>query len=151
MLAYANPENRNDEKKRADGYGIVRFNKKTRKVIMECWPRFCDVTDGDKVQYPGWPITIDQDSNDGRKIIGWLPELRFEKGVNPVVQVIEEAKGEVLYTTRAKGDRFQPRVYSKGKHTVKIGLQKPGGNTLTGVESEAKKSAAGIRIVKNLK
>ena len=151
MLAYANPEDRSDEKKRGDGYGIVRFNKKTRKVTMECWPRFCDVTDGDKVQYPGWPITIDQDANDGRKIAGWLPELRFDKGVNPVVQVIEEATGEVLYTARARGNRFQPRVYSKGKYTVKVGLQKPDASTFKGVESVAKKSDAGSRMVKNLK
>ena len=151
MLAYANPEDRSDEKKRGDGYGIVRFNKKTRKVTMECWPRFCDVTDGDKVQYPGWPITIDQDANDGRKIAGWLPELRFDKGVNPVVQVIEEATGEVLYTARARGNRFQPRVYSKGKYTVKVGLQKSDSSTLKGVESVAKKSDAGSRMVKNLK
>jgi len=77
--------------------------------------------------------------------------LRFDKGVNPVVQVIEEATGEVLYTTRAQGNRFQPRVYSKGKYTVKIGLQKPDASTLKGVESVAKKSDAGSRIVKNLK
>ena len=151
MLAYANPEDRSDEKKRGDGYGIVRFNKKTRKVTMECWPRFCDVSDGDKVQYPGWPITIDQDANDGRKIAGWLPELRFDKGVNPVVQVIEEVTGEVLYTARARGNRFQPRVYSKGKYTVKVGLQKPDASTFKGVESVAKKSDAGSRMVKNLK
>ena len=149
MLAYANPENRNDEKKRGDGYGIVRFNKKTRKVTLECWPRFCDVTDGDKVQYLGWPITIDQDANDGRKITGWLPELRFEKGVNPVVQVIEEATDVVLYTTRAKGNRFQPRVYSKGKHTVKIGLQKPDSKILKGLNPKSK-NAAGQLAVKEI-
>ena len=146
MLAYANPENRNDEKKRADGYGIVRFNKKTRKVTLECWPRFCDVTDGDKVQYSGWPITIDQDANDGRKITGWLPELRFEKGVNPVVQVIEESTNEVLYTTRPKGNRFQPRVYSKGKHTVKIGLQKPDSKILKGLNPKAKNTAGHLTV-----
>ncbi len=149
MLAYANPENRNDEKKRADGYGIVRFHKKNRKVTLECWPRFCDVTDGDKLQYPGWPITIDQDANDGRKITGWLPELRFEKGVNPVVQVVEEATDAVLYTTRAQGNRFQPRVYSKGKHTVKIGLQKPGSKILKGLDPKVK-SAAGHLAVKDI-
>ena len=146
MLAYANPEDRSDEKKRGDGYGIVRFNKKTRKVTMECWPRFCDVSDGDKVQYPGWPITIDQDANDGRKIAGWLPELRFDKGVNPVVQVIEEATGEVLYTARARGNRFQPRVYSKGKYTVKVGLQKPDSSTLKGLLSRGKNAAGSRKI-----
>ena len=149
MLAYANPENRNDEKKRADGYGVARFNKKKRQVTFECWPRFCDVTDGDKVQYSGWPITIDQDANDGRKIAGWLPELRFEKGVNPVVQVIEESTDEVLYTTRPKGNRFQPRVYSEGKHTVKIGLQKPDSKILKSLDPKVK-SEAGHLAVKDI-
>jgi len=147
MVAYANPENRNDEKKRADGYGIARFNKKKRQVTFECWPRFCDVTDGDKVQYSGWPITIDQDANDGRKIAGWLPELRFEKGVNPVVQVIEESTNEVLYTTRPKGNRFQPRVYSKGKHTVKLGLQKPDSKILKSLDPKVKSEAGHLAVM----
>ncbi|MDP7051073.1 MAG: hypothetical protein QF600_04040 [Verrucomicrobiota bacterium] len=146
MLAYANPENRSDQKKRADGYGIARFNKKTRKVTFECWPRFCDVRDGDKAQYPGWPITVDQVSNDGRKIAGWLPELRFADGIRPVVQVIEDATGEVLYTIRATSNRFQPRVYSKGQHTVKIGRQKSDGKALKGLEPKPKKAAGVVDV-----
>jgi hypothetical protein len=146
MLAYANPENRNDEKKRADGYGIARFNKKTREIIFECWPRFCDVADGDKAQFPGWPITVAEEANDGRKVAGWLPELKFAKGQNPVIQVIEEKTGEVLYTTRAQNNRFQARVYSKGKHTLKIGMQKPNAKTLKGFEPKAKKSAGRQRV-----
>ena len=39
MMAYANPED-SDERKRADGFGIARFNKKKREVTFECWPRF---------------------------------------------------------------------------------------------------------------
>jgi hypothetical protein len=148
MLAYANPENRADEKKRADGYGIARFNKKMRKITFECWPRFCDVTQGDKVQYLGWPIEVDQDANDGRKVVGWLPELRFDKGVNPVVQVIEEATGEVLYTTRVKGNRFKPRVYSSGKHTIKVGLQKPDAKMIRGVVvAKTKKEAGELKVI----
>ncbi|MAY06625.1 MAG: hypothetical protein CMO72_05615 [Verrucomicrobiales bacterium] len=137
-MAHANSENRADEKKRADGYGIARFSKKTRKITFECWPRFYDVTQGDKVQYLGWPIKTDQDANDGRKIVGWLPELRFAKGVNPVIQVIDGAKGEVLYSARAKRNSFKPRVYSKGKHSVKIGLQKPDTKRLSGLMPKAK-------------
>lgn len=147
MLAYANPEDPNDEKKRGDGYGIARFNKKTRKVTFECWPRFCDVTDGDNAQYPGWPITVDQDANDGRKVAGWLPELHFKNGVRPVVQVVEEATGEVLYTIRPKRDHFQPRVYSNTKHTINIGLQKPDAKTLKGFQPKAKKDAGKQEVV----
>ena len=146
MMAYANPEDRNDEKKRADGYGLARFNKKTRQITFECWPRFCDVRKGDQAQYTGWPIIVDQDDNDGREVAGWLPELQFAKGVRPVVQVIEDATGEVLYTTRAKAATFQPRVYSKGKHTVKIGRQKPDRITVKDLEPKSKKAAGTMKV-----
>ena len=146
MMAYANPEDRNDEKKRADGYGLARFNKKTRQITFECWPRFCDVSQGDKAQFAGWPITVDQDANDGREIAGWLPTLQFAKGVRPVVQVIEDAAGEVLYTTRAKGETFQPRVYSNGKHTGKIARQNPTSKPLKGLEPKSKKAAGTMQV-----
>jgi hypothetical protein len=147
MLAYANPPDIADEKERADGYGIARFNKKKRTVTFECWPRFSDAAQGDKAQFPGWPITVAMDANDGRKVMGWLPELVFEGTANPVLQVIEEATGDILYTVRAQGNRFQPRVYAPGKYTVKIGRNKPDAMTLPGLEP-GPKAAAGQRIIK---
>ena len=146
MMAYANPEDRSDERKRADGFGIARFNKKKREVTFECWPRFCDVEDGDKVQYPGWPITVKQEANDGRKVAGYLPEYVFADGKDFVVQVVEEASGEVLYTTRSRGGRFQPKVYSKGKHTVKIGRELPDAKTLKGVVPKPKAAAGQAQV-----
>lgn len=146
MLAYANPENRKDEKQRADGYGIARFNKGKRTVTFECWPRFCDVRHGDEAQFPGWPITVSQDDNDGRKVVGYLPDLIFSDGTNPVVQVIEDKSGDVLYTVRAKGGRFQPRVYSRGKHTVNIGLQKPDAKTVADLEPKPKSTAGELYV-----
>ncbi len=146
MIAYANPENRNDEKKRADGYGTARSNKKNRTVTIECWPRVSDVRHGDGAQFPGWPITVAQDANDGRKVAGYLPELIFADGKNPVVQVIEDKSGDVLYTVRARGGRFQPRVYSKGKHTVKIGPQKPDAKTFAGLEPKPKSAAGELNV-----
>ncbi|MBM3877341.1 MAG: metallophosphoesterase [Verrucomicrobia bacterium] len=146
MLAYANPENIADEKQRADGYGLARFNKRTRMITFECWPRFSDPRQGNAAQFPGWPITVAMDANDGRKVVGYLPELVFAGGANPVLQVIEEQTGEVLYTVRAQGGRFQPRVYRAGRHTVKIGRSKPTGQTLAGLEPKPK-TAAGQRAV----
>ncbi len=147
MMAYANPEDVTDEKQRADGYGIARFNKTKRSITFECWPRFSDAKQGDKAQFPGWPITVAMDANDGRKVAGWLPELVFEGAENPVVQVIEEATGDILYTVRVQGGRFQPRVYSAGKHTVKIGRDKPDAQTLAGLEAKPK-AESGQRAVK---
>ncbi len=127
MLAYANPEDRGDERKRADGYGIARFDKKTREVTFECWPRFSDVADGAKAQFPGWPITFRVSENDGREPVASLPALA-EDGV---VQVISETDGEILYTVRAKAG-FRPPVYTKGKYTVKFGADQPGETLLSG-------------------
>ena len=125
MIAYANPEDMQDEKKRADGYGLIRFNKKNRSVTFECWPRFAKVADGEKAQFPGWPITIPQDANDGRKIHAHLPEIKLEGVLHPVVQVIADATGEILYTIRSQTESFRPRVYAPGKYTIKAGKDKP--------------------------
>ena len=133
-LAFANPEDITDEKKRSDGYGIARFNKKSRTITFECWPRFSDVRMGDKAQFPGWPIKVAMDANDGRKVVGYLPEIVFEEGVNGVVQVVEEKTGEVLYTVRTQGGTFSPRVYAEGKYTVKVGKDKPDAQTVKELE-----------------
>jgi len=119
MLAYANPTDRSDEKQRADGYGIVRFKKSTGEVTFECWPRFCDVSAGDGAQFPGWPIHFNNRVNDGRSVVGHLPALESPG----IVQVIEDATGEILYTVRAKAG-FAPPAYSETSHTVKFGKDK---------------------------
>ena len=104
------------------------------------------MADVEKAQIPGWPITVADNANDGRKVAGWLPELQFGKGINPVIQVIEDKTGEILYTARAQNSRFQPRVYSKGKHSLKIGMQKPNTKTLKGFEPKAKKAAGRQKV-----
>ena len=120
VILLPNPEDRSNELKRADGFGVARFNKKNHNVTFECWPRFSKVSEGDQAQFPGWPVTFKMSQNDGRKIKGWLPKITFNKP-NPVVQVIENKTGEILYTIRIKGKSFQPKVYSAGFHTIKAG------------------------------
>lgn len=141
MLAYANPPDIADEKQRADGYGLVRFNKRTRQITFECWPRFADVRAGDRAQFPGWPITVAMADNDGRKPVAWLPELVFENAANPVVQVIRESDGEILYTIRISGDRFQPAVYAPGQYTIRVGRDRPGGPALHGLVASDRQTA----------
>jgi hypothetical protein len=147
MLAYANPEDISDERKRADGYGVVRFNKHARTVTFECWPRFADASAGEKAQFPGWPITIAIQDNDGRKPKAWLPMLKFEGQSDPVVQVIDEVLNQVLYTIRIQGNSFQPPVFNEGgTYTVKAGRDKPNAETLKGIPSHPK-SSAGERVI----
>ena len=74
--------------------------------------------------------------------------LVFEKGVYPVVKVVEEKSGEVLYAVRVTGPTFQPTVFAAGKYTIAVGRDKPDGVKLEGVEATADKAAAGTRKVK---
>jgi hypothetical protein len=126
MLAYANPPDIADEKLRADGHGLVRFDKKNRRITIECWPRFPQMKDGIPTQFPGWPITVNMAANDGRKPAAWLPELIFNDATPGVVQVIADATGEILYTLRSTGGRFHPPVFSEaGTYTIKAGRDRP--------------------------
>jgi 3',5'-cyclic AMP phosphodiesterase CpdA len=125
MLAYANPENTADERQRADGHGLVRFRRSTGTATLECWPRFSQVQDGDAAQFPGWPVTIRMDQNDGRIPVGWLPELQFQNADQAVVQVVSEADSQVLYTVRVTGTMFRPPVFAPGTYTIRVGRDRP--------------------------
>jgi hypothetical protein len=145
MIAYANPQFEGMKQMRdtssnarvnlGDGYGLVRFNKKTREITYECWPRYADLNEGNNAQYKGWPFTFNMEENDGREVYGYLPELRFEIE-NPVVQVMNEETDEILYTLRIQGASYQPRVYSDGVYTVKAGNNKPDQWSLQGMKPQ---------------
>jgi len=125
MFAVANPEaGRNGGDKlttRAAGFGIVEFNKADRTITATCWPRQVDVTAPDAKPYPGWPRTILQTDNYGRKPAGSLPAIAMTKRPNSVVQVVHEGTGDVVYTIRARGDSFRPVVFEPGPYTVHVG------------------------------
>lgn len=140
LLAVANPspESNGGQKltTRAAGFGIVKFDKKKRQITLECWPRNVDITDHNSKPYPGWPRTISQQDNYARKAVAYLPTLKVSGMTDPVVQVIDQADGEILYTLRIKGNSFRPTVFREGKYTVKVGeLGTDNVKTLKDIES----------------
>ena len=105
----------------AAGFGVVEFDKTNRTITFHCWPRNVDVRDPEAEQYAGWPLTIDQQDNFGKKPTAFLPEIIIKGAIDPVVQVVEEKSGEILYTLRIQGSRFQPWVFAPGRYTVFVG------------------------------
>lgn len=69
VLAVSNPHTLGieptDINDRAPGYGIVTFERATRRITFANWPRWVDPTRPGAAPYPGWPITIHQDDNAG--------------------------------------------------------------------------------------
>ncbi|HID22935.1 MAG TPA: hypothetical protein EYP14_11125 [Planctomycetaceae bacterium] len=118
MLAYANPTRNNHN---AAGYGLIRFKKSTREITIECWPRYVDVTRPDAKQFPGWPITIRQEDNYGRRAMAYLPQIEVTGMTDPVIQVVDEYLKEVVYTIRIKGTSWRPKVFREATYTIRVG------------------------------
>ena len=106
---------------RATGYGIVRLNRNTRDITIECWPRLSDPISSDKNQYPGWPIKINQLDNYGRKATAYLPTINVKGMVDPVIQIIYEKTKQVVYTLRISGQSFRPKIFEDGSYSIRIG------------------------------
>lgn len=106
---------------RATGFGIIRINRGKRDLTIECWPRFVNPIEQGAKQYEGWPITINQLDNYGRKAVAYLPEIKVVGLEDPVIQVINEKTNEIVYTLRILGNSFRPKVFRKGSYTIKVG------------------------------
>ncbi|MBN2475257.1 MAG: hypothetical protein JXB62_11650 [Pirellulales bacterium] len=131
MLAYANPTPRNYN---AAGFGLVRFAKPTRRITIECWPRHVDVTQPDARQFTGWPVTLGQEDNYARAPLAYLPTLEIVGRESPVVQVIDEYLGEIVYTLRIRGTTWRPKVFKEGVYTIRVG-EGEAVKVLRGIES----------------
>jgi hypothetical protein len=119
---------------RAPGYGIARFGRATREVSLEAWPRWADPAAGG-TPYPGWPVRFGQVEGMSRAFVGYLPTLLVEGMENPVVEVVDEVGGGVVYTLRIHGTRFTPPVFETGIYTVRVGEPETGNvQVLLGLE-----------------
>jgi hypothetical protein len=98
---------------------MVHFNKARRKIRIECWPFLADVTQP-STQFPGWPLEIDVLDNYARKPFGHLPALNIVGIPQPLIEVIEESSGELLYALRVPKPEFRPHVFAEGKYSVRI-------------------------------
>lgn len=135
VYAAANPSSSGLETARmngtAAGYGLVRFNRSTRDITMECWPRQADSSNPESKQYLGWPLTINQLRNRAQYAQWELPLIKVPDMKNSVMQVISESTGMIQYTIRINGHAFRPPVDKPGKYTLFVG--DPGSERWVGI------------------
>jgi hypothetical protein len=123
---------------KVSGLGLVRFDKRNRKTTVECWPLLADVTQPG-TQFRGWPQTFDVLENDGRKPVAYLPRLEIRGSRDPLIEVIDESSGELVYCLRPGQTSWQPQTFSKGKFTVRVSEPESGKEkVLKGLEAEVK-------------
>ncbi len=146
VLAAGNPEKGSNTFKGYDpqeiahlkgsGHGIVRLDKANGTATFELWRHDFDAAapkPGD--QFPDFPQTHRLEDNYARRAAAWLPTLDVSGVTNPVVQIVREETGEVVYTLRIRGTTFRPRVFAEGAYTIHVG--EPG--------TEREKAVRGVR------
>ncbi|MDX1364028.1 MAG: alkaline phosphatase D family protein [Arenibacter latericius] len=131
VKAVANPHNMHLKPEilhnRAVGFGIVTFNKKERTIKTECFRRFIDPEDKN-AQYPGWPQTILQEDNYGRKAKAYLPIISIKGLENPVIQIIDEKRNTLVYSIRINRNIYRAKIFDDTiTYSVKVG--EPDSNT----------------------
>ncbi len=122
---------------KSSGIGLVRFNKAKRQVIVECWPYLADPTQPG-TQFPGWPVTLSTRDNYAREATAYLPTMEIEGVKQPLVEVIEEKTGELVYGLRVREGKFQPHVFAMGNYSVKVSEPETGkSKVLKGIAAKA--------------
>ena len=123
VWAVSNPEANGIEptaiNHRAPGYGVVKFRRNDRSIEVANWPRWIDPSASDAKPYPGWPIQIQQLDNGLGGARYQLQPVTADVD-DPVVQVIDDSSGEIVYTIRILGREHMPRTWKPGKYSVNV-------------------------------
>ncbi|MEX1041831.1 MAG: twin-arginine translocation pathway signal [Pirellulaceae bacterium] len=107
---------------KSSGYAIVRFDKENCTMTAECYRLQIDATNlKPEDQFPGWPKTIANQDNYGRKALAHLPLLKIKGIDRPVIQIYQAEDGEHVYSLRLCEPTFQPKVFAEGKYHIKVG------------------------------
>ncbi|QDT65453.1 alkaline phosphatase D family protein [Calycomorphotria hydatis] len=152
VYAVGNPEGSRDPNRyqqayiKASGFGIIRIDRENRTYTCESY-RYLDAEGSDLPdQFPGWPKTIGQMENYGRQAVAWLPTIVVEGRTDPVLQVIDEESGELVYALRVSGTQFQPHVFKEGVYTVRVGEQPGEMIVIKGLEATKEKTEQGLQV-----
>ncbi|OYX25573.1 MAG: hypothetical protein B7Z06_07060 [Flavobacteriales bacterium 32-35-8] len=104
---------------RSPGYGIVTFNKISRDIEFECWPRYVNPKNNPQGQFLGWPITVNQLENNLPVKPYFLPTIKVTGIVNPLIKIIDDQNVTQLIL-RINGEVFQPVMDKEGVYSVLI-------------------------------
>ena len=109
---------------RGPGWGLVHVDHRKRTATFECWPRFSVPGKEGAEQYPGWPITVEQKSLDGRSPHALLPAVTAGE-TTPVALVWRVGTGDekkVLVSAYRlmSGESWKAPVHAPGTYQVQL-------------------------------
>ncbi len=128
VYAIGNPEDNTQDanryqraQKSSSGFGLIEFDTENRKIKANAYHFLADLNypQNPGNEFPGWPVTIDQLDNYGRKITGYLKELQVDPS-KEYIQLYAENSGELVYALRPKDQKFRPFVFKNESFTVRV-------------------------------
>ncbi|MGV3503565.1 MAG: alkaline phosphatase D family protein [Adhaeribacter sp.] len=128
---------------KASGFGLITLDPAARTIKMEAFRFLADKDKpGDNDTFPGWPLTITQADNDGRKPAAFLPRLELSKPH----QVVSIYQGQELVSSiRTRGHSFEPVVFGPGTYRVVVG-EGAARQEFTGLKASAKKTKKVLKV-----
>lgn len=131
FLAVANPDTRPEGpyhtkqqpqlNHQVPGFGLVDFDTRAKTITFQSLPRSEVVASRLKGgNYPGWPVQVTAQQNDGRKPTGELAQVTVDGKEAPVVRVYG-TDGTLQWAQRMTGTSFSIPAYAQGEHRVEIG------------------------------
>jgi len=132
VYAIGNPEDTERSNKsryvlaeeKASGYSIITFDQDQRTYKTDAWHFLTDASqDSPESHFAGWPHTVSQEENFGavnQSEIS-LPRIDVSGIEDPVLEVMDEKSGELIYILRIKGNSYTPRVTGPGTYKVRVG------------------------------
>ncbi|MGV3640775.1 MAG: alkaline phosphatase D family protein, partial [Adhaeribacter sp.] len=128
---------------KASGFGLVTLDPAERTIKMEAFRFLADKDKpGDNDTFPGWPLTITQANNDGRKPAAYLPRLELNKPG----QVVSIYKNEELISImRTQGHSYEPAVFEPGTYRLVVG-EGDARQEFKGLKASAKKPKKALKV-----
>ncbi len=142
---YQSPNRYQRSQNKSSGFGMITFNTAERTITIDAIRFLADKEKpAQNDRFPGWPLTISQLDNDGRKPVAYLPNLKMSKP-DQVVKVTNEKNNELINVFRIKGTSYQPAIFIDGTYTVIVGEGK-NSKELKGIKSSSIKSDKVIKV-----
>jgi hypothetical protein len=95
------------------GYGLMWIHEAAQTITRENWPWDAPPNACTTVQPKGWPLTIPEANNHGRRGVYSLPAVDLGRA-SYVIEITDSSTGDLISTHRSRAAMVRPTVFRPG-------------------------------------
>lgn len=122
VFSVAGPTGKGEEESltSAAGYGVVRFDKRNRRIRFACRPLVFDASRYDQDPFDDWPFEIGQQDHFASRSPHSLPPLTIEGMDQAIVRISKNGELMSVLKIRPSIMPYAPRVLEPGNYHVEV-------------------------------